>query len=143
MSSEEEKSPIAWLRWVPGFALALFGLVVVLIGLNIVLFPLLASVALGYLLAPATSWLERRGWSRSASALIAILGACLFLILSLIFIVPGVWHQLVVSYDQGTRLISDHSRVDRLLDRIRATSPIIYDAVHETVRQLSRPVKTG
>jgi predicted PurR-regulated permease PerM len=141
MSSEEEKSPIWWMRWLPGIALALFGLVIVLVGLKIVLLPLLASVALAYLLAPATSWLERRGWSRSSSALIAILGACVLLILSLIFILPGVWHQLVVSYDQGSRLVSDQSRVDRLLDRIRATSPLIYDAVQQTVRSYRDPSK--
>ena len=141
MSSEVEKSPIAWLRWVPGLALVLVALVVLLVGVKIVLFPLLASVALAYLLAPVTSWLERRGWSRSSSALISILGASLILILSLIFIVPGVWHQLVVSYDQGSRLISDHSRVERLLDRIRAFSPVLYDAIDESVQAYRDPTK--
>ncbi len=129
------------MRWIPGLALVLLGLGVLLVGVKIVLFPLLASVALAYLLAPVTSWLERRGWSRSSSALISILGASLILILSLIFIVPGVWHQLVVSYDQGSRLISDHSRVERLLDRIRALSPVMYDAIQESVRAYRDPTK--
>src|SRR5678815_5210127 len=144
MSNGNEKtstSPIAWMRWVPGVLLALVVITLFIFGLRIVLLPILLSVALAYLLAPITSWLERRGWSRSSAALLTVLGAFLLGALSLIFIAPSIWQQFLVSYDQGSRLVSDPARVERLLNRIRSISPLAYDAIQDTVRGYHNPQK--
>ena len=134
-------SPIAWMRWVPGVLLAIAIIAVFMFGLRIVLLPILLSVALAYLLAPITAWLERRGWSRSSAALLTVLGSFLLAILGLIFIAPSIWQQFLVSYDQGSRLVSDPARVDRLLNRIRTISPLAYDAIQDTVRAYHNPQK--
>lgn len=144
MSNGNEKtptSPIAWMRWVPGVLLAIVVIAIFIFGLRIVLLPILLSVAMAYLLAPLTSWLERRGWSRSSSALLTVLAAFLLAILGLIFIAPSIWQQFLVSYDQGSRLVSDPARVERLLDRVRTLSPLAYNAIQDTVRGYHNPQK--
>jgi len=140
-TGKSSTSPIAWMRWIPGVLLAILALTLVIFGLRIVLLPILLSVAMAYLLAPLTTWLERRGWSRSSSALLTVLGACLLGVLALIFIAPSIWRQVMVSYDQGSRLVSDPARVERLLDRIRTLSPVAYDAIQDTVRGYRDPEK--
>jgi predicted PurR-regulated permease PerM len=110
------------MRWVPLSVLILVALTAVIIGGSVILVPLLSSVALAYLLAPIVAWFERRGWSRSASGLLAMTSATLLLALILIFIVPSFWNQASKSYAQARGMMSG-DRVKAALDRVEALSP--------------------
>ncbi|HZN10267.1 MAG TPA: AI-2E family transporter [Blastocatellia bacterium] len=133
MSAGESRQPgarvgaIDWMRWVPAVALALLAGWALLIGGRVILVPLLASLALAYLLEPAVRWFERRGWSRAAAALLALIGAALALTLALIFVIPGLWAQLLKSYAQAQTLLADRERVEALSLRLREVSPALYE----------------
>ena len=127
------------MRWVPFALLILIFCAAVFIGARIVLVPMLCSLALAYLLAPAVEWFERRGWSRPSSVLLTISGAVMVLVLILIFILPGFWGQLVKSYDQARALVGDQARIDALLDAIKPISPPVYDFLEPKIKGLLGP----
>ncbi len=118
-----QRNPIDWMRWIPAALLALIILVVLLISGRIILVPFLISLALAYLLSPVVEWFVRRGWSRPSSVLLTLTAASVTFILILIFILPGFWEQIMRSYNQARALVSDPSRVDPVVSRIKATSP--------------------
>ncbi|MCI0388619.1 MAG: AI-2E family transporter [Acidobacteria bacterium] len=122
----QARTPIEWMRWVPATTLALVFLLAVFISGRIILVPLLSSLALAYLLHPLVSWIERRGWSRSSSVLLAFTAATVSLVLVLLFIVPGLWAQLTKTYNLAQALISERSRLDPLLSKFRQISPQFY-----------------
>src|SRR5262245_57449139 len=95
------------MRWIPTIVLGLILLIALIIGGEIILVPFLSSLALAYLLAPVVSWFERRGWSRSSSTILTLTTASLTFILILIFIVPGLWGQLTISYNKAKDLVSN------------------------------------
>lgn len=114
------------MRWVPAALLGLLVLIAVIIGGRIILVPLLSSLALTYLLAPIVTWFTRRGWSRPASVLLTMTAATLTLALVLIFVLPGLWHQINTSYAQAKDLMAAE-RIDRLLLKVRQINPQIYE----------------
>ncbi len=120
-----QKSPIDWMRWIPAALGILVLLTVLLVSGQIILVPLLISLALAYLLSPVVDMFERRGWSRPSSVLLTLTAATVAFILILIFILPSFWEQLTRSYNQAKELVSDPSRVEPLISRIKATSPQI------------------
>ena len=111
------------MRWIPSIAVGLILLVAVIIGGEIILVPFLCSVALAYLLAPVVSWFERRGWSRSSSAIMTLTTATLSFILIMIFILPGLWGQLTISYYRAKELVTSKENQEKLRERIRQISP--------------------
>ncbi|QQS45117.1 MAG: AI-2E family transporter [Acidobacteriota bacterium] len=118
-----QRNPIDWMRWIPAALLTLIILVALLISGRIILVPFLISLALAYLLSPVVEWFVRRGWSRPSSVLLTLTAASVTFILILIFILPGFWEQIMRSYNQARALVSDPSRVDPVVSRIKATSP--------------------
>ncbi|MGE0883717.1 MAG: AI-2E family transporter [Blastocatellales bacterium] len=124
-------TPIEWMRWVPAGLLAIVFLLFVIIGGRIILVPILVSVALAYLLAPVVRWFERRGWSRQSSVLLGMTTAALFLVLALIFVIPGVWNQLNQSYNQAEALIQNTSRQTELLEKIKQINPQLSELARE------------
>lgn len=132
---------LSWMRWIPATVFFLVVTSAVIFGARIVLVPMLASVALAYLLAPIANWFERRGWSRSTASLLTVTGAGLILALALIFILPSVWHQVVKSYDQGRALLGDQARVDGALQRIKQTSPMLYQYADQAAGSFRDPAR--
>jgi predicted PurR-regulated permease PerM len=122
----EERGPIEWMRWIPAIILALVFLIAIFISIQIILVPLLCSLALAYLLAPVVNWFERRGWSRISSVLLGMTTATVILVLVLIFVVPGVWTQLMMVYERVKEIISDTSQLEKLLAKIELLSPQFY-----------------
>jgi predicted PurR-regulated permease PerM len=122
----EAGGPIEWMRWIPAIILAVVFLIVFFISIRIILVPLLCSLALAYLLAPMVNWFERRGWSRISSVLLGMTAATVILVLVLIFIVPGVWSQLIKTYEMAKGMVSDTSRLNLLLEKIERLSPQFY-----------------
>jgi predicted PurR-regulated permease PerM len=119
----ETGGPIEWMRWIPAIILAVVFLIVLFISIRIILVPLLCSLALAYLLAPMVSWFERRGWSRISSVLLGMTAATVILVLVLIFIVPGVWSQLMKTYELAKEMVSNTARLEELLAKIQRLSP--------------------
>ncbi|HMV48427.1 MAG TPA: AI-2E family transporter [Blastocatellia bacterium] len=128
-SLPHEKTPIEWMRWIPAALLALVFLLFAFISGRIILVPMLVSVALAYLLAPMVTWFEKRGWSRSSSAMLAITTAVLVVILSLIFLLPGLWTQFSRSYSRASELVNDKARVEGMLLKVKEINPQLYDLV--------------
>lgn len=128
-NGSSSETPIEWMRWVPAAILAIIFLLFVFVSGRIVLVPMLISVALAYLLAPIVVWFERRGWSRSSSAMLAITATTLAVVLALIFVLPGLWKQFSQSYEQATVLLSDPSRVEALVGKVKEINPQLYELV--------------
>jgi len=124
-----DPTPIEWMRWIPAALLAIVFLMFAFISGRIILVPILVSVALAYLLAPVVGWFERRGWSRPSATLLALTTASLAIVLALIFVLPGLWHQLSQSYDQANVLLRDPARVESALLKIKEINPQLYDLV--------------
>jgi predicted PurR-regulated permease PerM len=137
------RSPIEWLRWAPLVMLALIFCAVVFISGRIILAPALISLALAYLLAPVVAWFERRGWSRQSSVLLAIASATVAFILILIFILPGFWTQLTKTYEQARALARNTSRVEPLLQKIKQTSPPVYDYLQKQIESYKAQAEGG
>ncbi|HEU0177667.1 MAG TPA: AI-2E family transporter [Blastocatellia bacterium] len=123
----QARNPLEWMRWVPLALLVLVFCAAVIIGARIILVPMLCSLALAYLLAPVVAWFERRGWSRSSSVLLTISAATVTLALILIFILPGLWGQLVKTYNQVGELLGNQSPITSLLEKVKQISPRIYE----------------
>lgn len=139
--NHQPRGPLEWMRWVPITLLLLLFLWLLFIGGRIVLAPMLASVTLAYLLAPVVRWFERRGWTRSSAVLLAMTTVSLVLILTLIFVLPGLWHQLSQSYQQAETLLSDPARRELLIGKVRQVNPQLYVMVKGQADKLSDPIE--
>jgi predicted PurR-regulated permease PerM len=136
----EEPGPIEWMRWIPAIILAVLFLVAIFISIRIILVPLLCSLALAYLLAPVVNWFERRGWSRISSVLLGMTAATVILVLVLIFIVPGVWGQLMKTYDLARTMIGDPAPLQKLLSKIKLLSPQFYEFAEPRIGELMKSI---
>lgn len=92
--------PFWWVRWVPA-TLLIIGLIAVTIAIGgNVLVPLLVSFALAFMLEPLADWFQRRGHSRSVAVLLTLASAVLIVGLLLLFLLPGIYHQLIESIEK-------------------------------------------
>lgn len=136
------RNPIDWMRWIPAVVLSLIVIVLLLIGSRVILIPLLTSLALAYLLEPGVEWFEKRGWSRGASVLMTLTAATLVAMLALIFVLPGIWDQLVRSYEQlPLALRAGQERIEPLLARLKTASPPAYDFVYSLFNSVKDPAQ--
>jgi predicted PurR-regulated permease PerM len=136
----DQRSPVEWMRWVPWVLATLIVLIAILIGAQIILTPLLASLALSYLLAPIVAWFERRGWKRPAATVLTLTTACLALALILIFILPNIGQQLSKSYAQAQTLLAE-DRIASLQEKIKQISPQLSDLLDSQLKGLNAQSK--
>lgn len=139
--SNRRRNPLDWMRWVPLALLVLVVAMGLIIGGQIILVPLLASLTLAYLLGPLVSWFERRGWSRPAAVLLTMTGVTLALVLALVFIVPSFWYQVSTSYTHAKDLIQNYQRADPLLNKIRRANPQLYKLIITQMERLKTPLE--
>lgn len=137
----QARGPLEWMRWVPAVLLALLVLRLLFVGGRIILAPTLISVALAYLLAPMVKWFERRGWTRASAVLLAMTTGALVLILTLIFVLPGLWQQVSQSYTQAQTLLGDPARRELLLSKIGQVNPQLYEIVKGQANRLDNPAE--
>lgn len=89
-----------WFRWVP-VALLIAGLIAITIAIGgNVLVPLLVSFSIAFMLEPLADWFQRRGHSRNVAVLLTLASAVLIVALLLIFLLPGIYHQLIESIEK-------------------------------------------
>ena len=136
-------APIEWMRWIPAALLATAFLIFAVISGRIILVPILVSVAVAYLLAPVVGWFERRGWSRSSSAVLAITAISLAVVLVLIFVLPGLWKQISQSYDQANALVNDPLRINALTAKVKEVNPQLYDLINVQVEKYRTSIQPG
>lgn len=92
--------PFWWVRWVP-VALLIAGLIILTIAIGgNVLVPLLVSFSIAFMLEPLADWFQRRGHSRNVAVLLTLASAVLIVALLLIFLLPGIYHQLIESIEK-------------------------------------------
>jgi predicted PurR-regulated permease PerM len=121
------ESPFWWVGWVPAAICGLLLLYLLYVVGRIALVPLLASVALAYLLNPLVQLLEKLGLSRPVAALLTVVAVILAIAIFLTFVIPDLWEhgtisgQKLTSYftaENATRQRLFVRRVSPLLDRV-------------------------
>lgn len=85
------RSAFWWLRWVPTVVVAALILYVIYIVGSVAVVPVLASVALAYLLNPIVQQFEKIGISRALSSLAAIVLVSLAITAFLAYVLPDLW----------------------------------------------------
>ncbi len=139
-TSPRSKSPLEWMRWIPAVLFAGLIITLLLIGSRVILFPLLSSLALAYMLEPLVEAFEQRGWSRNLSVLATLVLSFILLILALIFVIPSLWSQLVKSYEQlPNALEAGHRILDPLIAQLKTTSPPIYEFIQSLLQKFRSP----
>lgn len=91
INKPEERSPLWWLRWVPTVIVSVFILYFLYVVGSVAIVPVLVSVALAYLLNPIVLQGEKRGLSRTVSAIAAILVVALVIAAFMTYVVPDLW----------------------------------------------------
>jgi predicted PurR-regulated permease PerM len=106
------------------FGGALVAVVVLLIVFSDIFLPLLLGFGLAYLLDPAATWLERRGWRRSLAVLVIALVLVLVITGFFLYLVPAMGEEI---RSMGERLPEYGERlrgqIEPLLDRVQARYP--------------------
>lgn len=139
---QERSGPLEWMRWIPAVLLTLLVGAALFISGQVILVPLLCSLALAYLLEPSVEWFERRGWSRSASVLLTLTGAALVAVLVLIFLLPSIWAQLLQSYDKLPHaLAAGRERIEPLILKLEKASPPVYEYLRSLTEQFKDPAQ--
>ncbi len=88
-----ERSPFWWFRWVPTVVVSAIILYILYVVGSVVVIPVLASVALAYLLNPLVVQLEKRGMSRVIAAAAALILVIAAITAFFAYIVPDLWTQ--------------------------------------------------
>jgi predicted PurR-regulated permease PerM len=86
-----ERPPFWWLRWIPTVVISAVVLYILYVAGSVAIVPVLASVALAYLLNPIVLQAEKLGLSRMIASITAILLVGLVLTVFLIYVVPDLW----------------------------------------------------
>lgn len=119
-----DRPPFWWLRWVPT---ALFISVVIyfvyVVG-RVAIIPVLASLALAYVLNPIVEVFERRGFSRMISSLLALVIVTAFVVLFLWFVVPDLWNESVAASEIIMRAFTEDNAI-QLRMQLREVSPLL------------------
>lgn len=132
--------PLEWMRWIPAVVILLMLATGIIIGSRVILFPLLSSFALAYMLEPLVEVFERRKWSRTTAVLATLALAIFVLTLALVFVIPSIWSQLVKSYEQlPSALEAGHRVVDPLIAKLKTTSPPVYNFLQSLLEKARAP----
>ena len=106
------------------FGGGLLAVVVLLILFNDIFLPLLLGFGLAYLLDPAVTWLERRGWRRSLAVVVIAVVLVLAITGFFLYLVPAMGEEIrrigrrLPEYGERLR-----AQIEPLLDRVQARYP--------------------
>lgn len=138
--SPKKISPFWWFRWVPTVVISAIILYIIYIASSVVLVPLLASVALAYLLNPMVRQFERRGLSRTISAVISIMVVGLAITAFFSYVLPDLWSQ---STRASQRIAESFTPENAARQRqwLRRVSPALERVAGDKIEQfLSDPI---
>jgi len=121
---QSERPPFWWIRWVPTVLLVLLvGYLFYVIG-RVAVIPVLASLALAYVLHPLAEIFERRGFSRIVASFLALLLVSIGALLFLWFVIPDLWKQ---SVEASERILGAFTKenAERVRSQIWTISPFM------------------
>lgn len=136
----EDRLPFWWLRWVPTVVLSVLVLYFLYIVGGVAIVPVLASVALAYLLNPIVQQCEKWGLSRAVSAAAAILIVSLVMATFLAYVIPDLWAE---SSKAGAKIASNFTPENAVQQRalLKRFSPALERVAGDRIeRFLSEPV---
>lgn len=139
-SKPEERSPFWWLRWVPTVVISVLILYFLYVVGSVAIVPVLASFALAYLLNPIVQQGEKRGLSRTVSAITAILLVSLAVAAFMAYVVPDLWTE---SSRAGERIAESFTPENAARQRafLKRYSPALERVAGNKIEQfLSDPV---
>lgn len=140
MQRHSARGPLEWMRWIPAALIVVALLAAIVIGSRVILIPLLCSFALAYMLEPVVEMLQRRGWARTPAVLVTLALLTIALTLTLLFVIPSMWAQLVHSYEQlPNALEAGHRVIDPLIAKLKTTSPPVYNALQSWLQKFRSP----
>ena len=136
----EEHPPFWWLRWVPTVVVSILILYFLYVVGSVAIVPVLASFALAYLLNPVVYQAEKRGLSRTWSAIAAILLVMLVITAFMAYVVPDLWAE---STKAGSKIAENFTPENAARQRgyLRRYSPPLEAVAGDKIEQfLSDPV---
>ena len=137
----EERSPFWWFRWVPTVVLSVLVLYFLYVVGSVVIVPVLASVALAYLLNPIVVRFQMWGLSRVTASLVAIVVVSLAITAFFSYVVPDLWAQ---SSRAGQQIVESFTPENAARQRmwLRRFSPALERVAGDKVEEfLSDPVE--
>jgi len=140
-TSPEERSPLWWLRWVPTIVVSILILYFLYVVGSVAIVPVLASFALAYLLNPIVYQAEKRGLSRTWSAVVAILLVALVITAFMAYVVPDLWAE---STKAGSKIAENFTPENAARQRayLKRYSPPLERVAGDKIEQfLSDPTK--
>jgi predicted PurR-regulated permease PerM len=118
-----ERPPFWWIRWVPtALLVAVLTYLFYIIG-RVAIVPVLASLALAYVLNPVVEVFERRGFSRIISASLALLLVTACVLLFIWFVIPDLWNQTAAAGDTVLKAFTEKN-AEQVRAKIHEISPL-------------------
>jgi predicted PurR-regulated permease PerM len=142
VTAPEERSPFWWLRWVPTVVISALVLYFIYVVGSVAIVPVLASIALAYLLNPLVRYGEARGLSRPVSAIAAILLVSVVITAFLAYVVPDLWSE---GSKAGSKIAESFTPENAARQRalLKRFSPALERAAGERIEKfLSDPFST-
>jgi predicted PurR-regulated permease PerM len=142
VTAPEERSPFWWLRWVPTVVISALVLYFIYVVGSVAIVPVLASIALAYLLNPLVRHGEARGLSRPVSAIAAILLVSVVITAFLAYVVPDLWSE---GSKAGSKIAESFTPENAARQRalLKRFSPALERAAGERIEKfLSDPFST-
>jgi predicted PurR-regulated permease PerM len=133
----EAVSPFWWLRWVPAAMCAAAILYLLFVLGRVALIPLLASVALAYLLNPIVQVLEKLNLTRAIAAICTLLGVMVAIGLFLTFVIPDLWTQSEIYSQKLLRYFTPENAARQRI-YLRQYSPLLDRVAGDNIEQLLR-----
>ena len=134
------RSAFWWLRWVPAAVITALVLYFLYVAGSVAVVPVLASIALAYVLNPIVRQFERYGFSRAPASLAAIILVSLAIAAFLAYVVPDLWAE---SSKAGARIVQSFTPENAVRQRavLRRYSPALERVAGDRIeRFLSDPV---
>ena len=138
--TSDSRPPFWWLRWVPTAVISVLILYFLYVVGSVAIVPVLASFAVAYLLNPVVLQAEKRGLSRTMSALVAILFVALVMAAFLAYVLPDLWAE---SSKAGTKIAESFSPENAVRQRemLKRYSPALERVAGERIEKfLSDPM---
>lgn len=120
----DQRPPFWWLRYVPTFLLALVVLYLLYIVGRVAIIPVLASFGIAYVLNPMVEGIQKRGFSRSVAAFLAIAIVTTGTAGFLWFVVPDLWEEAMKAGDIVFRNFNEKT-AQNVRAEIRKISPFL------------------
>jgi predicted PurR-regulated permease PerM len=124
----EERPPFWWLRYLPTLLVAIVFLYLAYFVGRVAIIPVLASFAIAYILNPIVEWFQQRQFSRSMSALLALVLVSVSIAGLLWFIVPDLWEQSASAIDVILKNMNQEN-ASRVRAQLREWSPMLDNMV--------------